>query len=117
MRQGATWDGEALKSTSVARLFWLPLVLFVFPRFYQRFQTCFPRITRVDQMNFLTSQAFVFDLSFEEHQLYLGGITSDELSYFPDLVFSSVENQHFAMCFPPGFLTRIPRSIRHMHLG
>ena len=27
--RGATWDGEALRSTSAAQLFWLPLVLFV----------------------------------------------------------------------------------------
>ena len=93
------------------------LVLFVFARFYQRFLTCFPQITRVDQTNFLTLQAFVFDPGFEEHSLHLGGITTDELSSFPDLVFSSDENQHFVTRFLLGFSTRIPRSIGHMHFG
>ena len=91
------------------------LVLFVFPRFFQRFLTCFLRITCVDQTNFLISQAFVFDPGFQEHSLHLGRTTTDELSYFLDLVFSSVENQYFVTRFPLGFSTWIPRNIGHTH--
>ena len=64
--RGATWDGEALRSTSGAGFFWLPLVLFVLPGslslYFPSFLSAVPNLLRTDYSR-----------------------RSDELSYFAGL--------------------------------